>query len=82
MSTIFVAVHLRTRNGEGKWNAGGNQVLDMPPGIERQRWRRWLQNGKYEIYVVPTKYFHVDSSPSMSAIYMQFVCQQQQQQKQ
>lgn len=81
MSTIFVAVHLRSRKGGGGVAWGGNQVLDMPPGIERrQRWRRWLQNGKYEIYVVPTKYFHVDSSPSMSAIYMQFVCQQQQQQ--
>jgi len=49
--------------------------------MPQERQRR-LQNGKYEIYVVPTKYFHVDSLPSMSAIYMQFVCQKQQIQQQ
>lgn len=55
MSTIFVAVHLRASKCGGGEGVGGYQVLDMPPGIERrQRWqRRWLQNGKYEIYVVP-----------------------------
>lgn len=76
---LFICVW-RAGEWEGQVQGVGYQVLDMPPGSESKGEgsklrRRWLQNGKYEIYVVPTKYFHVDSSPSMSAIYMQFVCE-------